>query len=251
MATKNIGTPLLTKLVLAVFFVAALLFLIFSSLYISTLKKAAAVKQGELDVYKNEGIGSLSRQRVSLEKQQKAIESSYNEIITALSSDPKSKMLKDPGDSLKFKEELHKIQNKLREDGASINFQFPFWLGFDRYEHDIPTAMDLPIRVKQLDIVKELSNLMLKASVPEITLIEFGPVRDIFAEGDKTPLYKEFIVKTAFKCKNENLIKYLHYLSISDIPFKADSIKVKVSGEEGETKGDLTVELTIMGAIFI
>lgn len=247
---KATGTAALIKLVLAVLFVLSLLYLIAVIYQISSLEKSVAGKQKELDVYQSDGLGKLNREKVRLEKQLKAIEGSYNEITNLLAAKPKSRMPKDPGDPLKFKEELYKVQNKLKEDGKAINFEFPFWLGFDKYEHDIPTPGDLPLRVKQLDIIKEAGNLMLKNGISSIAVVEFGDVKNISAEGVKDIVYKEIPLKVGFICKNDNLMNFLHALSVSEIPFKVDYMKLKTPESETKAKGELSVELIITAAVF-
>ncbi len=167
-----------------------------------------------------------------------------------LFSKPASRMTKEVGDPLKFKEELYKVQNKIKEAGAAINFQLPFWLGFDKYEHDIPNPADLPFRVKQLDIINEIGNLALVSKVPEILTIEFLEVKRIMADNNKEILYMEFPVKIVLKCSNESLINFMQKLSVADMPFRFDSFKIKVSGEEGAAAaGALTGELVIVAAV--
>ncbi len=247
---KVTGAAGLTKLILAILFILSLAYLIATVYQVTSLKKSVERKQGELKRYQSDGLTKLNREKTRLEKQLKMIESSYNEITGLLAVNPKSRMPKDPGDPLKFKEELYKVQNKLKESGKAINFEFPFWLGFDKYEHDIPTAADLPVRVKQLDIVKEAANLMLKNDISSIAVMEFGDVKNISAEGGKDTVYKEMPLKIRFVCKSDNFINFLYALSVSDIPFKVDYTKLKTSGSETKAKGDLSVELIITAAVF-
>ena len=247
---KATGPAGLTKLILAILFVLSFAYLIGVIYQVSSLEKSAERKQVELESYQKDGLAKLNREKVRLERQLKAIESYYDEITGLVASKPKSRMPKDPGDPLKFKEELYKVQNKLKEDGKSINFEFPFWLGFDKYEHDIPTVTDLPVRVKQLDIIKETGALMLNNSISTITAVEFGDVKNISAEGVKEIAYKEFPLKIGFVCTNENLINFLHSLTVSEIAFKVDYMKLKAPEAKAEGKGDLSVELIIAAAVF-
>ncbi|MDP3786933.1 MAG: Amuc_1100 family pilus-like protein [Candidatus Omnitrophota bacterium] len=247
---KITGTAGPTKLILAILFVLSFAYLIVAVYQVSSLEKSVEHKQKELETYQKDGLTKLNREKVRLEKQLKAIESSYDEITGLVAPNPKSRMSKDPGDPLKFKEELYKVQNKLKEDGKSVNFEFPFWLGFDKYEHDIPTAADLPLRVKQLDIIKEAGTLMLNNKISTIAAVEFGDIKNISAEGGKDIVYKEFPLKIGFVCTNENLINFLHTLTISDIAFKVDYMKLKASEAKAEGKGDLSVELIITAAVF-
>jgi Tfp pilus assembly protein PilO len=247
---KVTGTAGLTKLILAILFVLTFAYLIIVISQVSFLEKSVERKQKELKAYQKEGLAGLNREKVRLERQLKAIESSYEEMTGLVAPKPKSRMPKDPGDPLKFKEELYKVQNKLKEDGKSLNFEFPFWLGFDKYEHDIPTAADLPMRVKQLDIIKEVGTLMLNNKISTITAVEFGDIRNISAEGEKEIVYKEFPLKIGFVCANADLMNFLHALTISEIAFKVDYMKLKASEAKAGGKGDLSVELIITAAVF-
>ena len=240
---------LVTKVILSVVILLSLVFLGIVVYERTSLRAAIEQKKQELKSYKNEGLGYLSGEKFKLEKQLKYLQSADTDLSGLLFSKPVSKMAKEAGDPLKFKEELYKVQNKLKEEGSSINFQFPFWLGFDRYEHDIPSSADIPSRVKQLDIVKEIGNIALASKVPEISGIEFLEVKRILGDDNKEILYLEFPVKVVLKCKNDNLVNFLYKLSVSDIPFRIESFKIKVSEEEGEAQGDLTAEIVIVAAI--
>lgn len=247
---KGISAPALTKFILGIIFISSLIYLGIVGYQAYSLKNSILQKQDNLKLYKKEGLNSLERKKVRLEKELQTIENSYKEIAQTLSSKPKSRMPTEVGDPLKFKEELYKVQTKLKQDGSAIGFQFPPGLGFAKYEKEIPTASDLPIRVKQLEIIQEIGALMLKSRVPQITVIEFKDVKDVITEGDKEVVYKGFPLKIAFRCKNDNLINLLYGLSVSDIPFMVESLNLKTSEGKPEAKGDLTVELEISSAIF-
>lgn len=241
----------MTKIVLGIIILASFLFLGIVSYQKAKISIAVGQKQAELEAYKDEGLGRLSVEKNRLERELSSLQEAAKNITGALFSKPGSRMSMEVGDPLKFKEELYKVQNKTKEDGASINFQFPFWLGFDKYEHDIPNAADLPYRIKQLEIIKTIGNMALTSNVSEISAIEFVEIKRILAEGGKDLLYMEFPVKVILKCRNEDLIHFLHKLSVADTPFKLDSfkIKVKVSTEAGEPTGGLTAELAISAAV--
>lgn len=251
---KVTGSSGLIKIVLAALFVSSVIYLIAVVYQVSSLEKSVASKQKELETYQKDGLGKLNREKIKLERQLKVAEGSYDEITGLFTLKPKSRMPKEQGDPLKFKEELYKVQNKLKEDGKSINFEFPFWLGFDKYEHDIPTAADLPVRVKQLDIIREVGGLMVKNSIPFVSAVEFGDIKNISAEPGKDIIYREMPVKVGLTCENGSLMNFLYALSVSDVPFKVDYIKLKVAEgqrHEHETKQDLlSVELIVTAAVF-
>ena len=227
---------LTTKILLGVIILISFLFLGIAVYEKLKIEAAVVQKQQQLKVYKNQGLGLLTSEKNSLERQLNSLKEADKDISGILFSKPASRMAKEVGDPLKFKEELYKAQNKLKEDGASMNFQFPFRLGFDRYEHDIPSPADLPLRVKQLDIIKEIGNIALASKVPEIQTIEFLEVKKVTAE---TGLYMEFPVRVVLKCKNENLVNFMQELSVAEIP----------STEETAAVGDLTAELLIVAAV--
>lgn len=246
---KGIRTPALTKLILGLLIISSFFYLLISWYQTHSYKISLGWKQSSLRLYKKQGLANLESKKATFEKRRDEIANYYKEIVEALSSKPKSGMPKE-GDPLKFKEELYKVQTKLKQDGSSIGFEFPSGLGFAKYEKEIPSASELPIRVKQLEIIQEIGDLMVKSKVPKITDIEFKDVKDITLEKSKDVIYKEFSLVISFKCKNENLINFLHGLTISDIPFKIDSINLKTAGEKKETEGELEVELAILAAVF-
>lgn len=246
---KNIKPHVMTKLVLGLVFLASLGVAIFVGYDRASLKQSIQDKTGELDNYKDQGLAVLNRERLRLEKHLGSLKDVNDQMNNGLFSKPKSKMPKETGDALKFKEELFRVQNKIKEEGIPIDFQFPFWLGFERYEHDIPTSADLPVRAKQLEIIKEMMDLMLQAKVPEVSSIEFLESRSVVYEGGKDPLFREFPIRISFKCKNDNLINLLHRIYVSEIPFRVDMLKIKVLNEDTGEKGELKIEAVIVAAI--
>lgn len=248
--SKKIAKPALTKILLGAVVVLSAAYLSVTGYKTYSLKKSIGQKENDLMAYKREGLPGLERKKRDLEKRLRAIENSYNEIVEKLSSGAKARMPKEAGDALKFKEELFKVQTKLKERGSAIGFQFPAGLGFAKYEKEIPTGSDLLIRVKQLDIIAEIGDIMLSSKVPQITAIEFKDVKDVTVEGDKEAVYKEFPLKISFKCQNENLMNFLYGLSVSDIPFSINSLNLKAADVRSKAKGELTVEFTIVAAIF-
>ncbi len=243
---KGMSESLTTKISLGVVVLISFLFMGIIVYERMRIENSVEQKQQQLKVYKNQGLGLLNSEKNRLEKQLNSLHEADKDISATLFSKPSSRMTKEVGDPLKFKEELYKVQNKIKEDGASISFQFPFWLGFDKYEHDIPNPADLPFRVKQLDIIKEIGDIALASKVPEIATVEFLEVKKVSAESG---LYMEFPVRVVLKCKNDNLINFIQRLSVGEIPFRVDSFKIKVSNEEVEAAGELTAELVIVAAV--
>lgn len=246
---KGVRAPALTKLILSMLVISSALFLLLSWYQTHSYKISLGWKQKNLELYQKQGLANLESKKATLEKQRDEITDYYKEIVETLSSKPKSKMPKE-GDPLKFKEELYKVQTKLTLDGSSIGFEFPSGLGFAKYEKEIPSASELPIRIKELEIIQEIGDLMVKSKVPKITDIEFKEAKDITLEKSKDLIYKEFSLKISFKCKNENFINFLHGLTILDIPLKIDSINLKTAEEAKETRGELEVELAVSAAVF-
>lgn len=246
---KGIRGPALTKLILGLLVMSSIFYLLTSWYQTHSYKISLGWKQRNLRLYEKQGLANLESKKATSEKQRDEITNYYKEIVEVLSSKPKSGMPKE-GDPLKFKEELYKVQTKLTQDGSSIGFEFPSGLGFAKYEKEIPGASELLIRVKQLEIIQEIGDLMVKSKVPKITDIEFKDVKDITLEKSKDVIYKEFSLKISFKCKNENLINFLYGLTISNIPFRIDSINLKTAEGEKETKDELEVELAILAAAF-
>lgn len=246
---KGIKPHVMTKIVLGLVFLVSLGIAIFVVYDRAALKQSIQDKTGELDNYKDQGLAVLNRERLKLDKQLGSLKDINDRMNNGLFSKPKSKMPKETADALKFKEELYRVQNKIKEEGIPIDFQFPFWLGFERYEHDIPSFADLPVRVKQLEIIREAMDLMLKAKVPEVSSIEFLESKSVVYEGGKEPLFRDFPVRISFKCKNDNLVSLLHNIYVSDVPFRVDTLKIKVLNEETGEKGELKVEAVIVAAI--
>ncbi len=246
---KGIKPHVMTKLVLGIVFLGSLCVAIFVGYDRSSLEKSIQDKTGELESYKDQGLSVLTRERLKLEKQLNSLKDVNDQLNAGLFSSPKAKMPKESGDALKFKEELYRVQNKIKEEGVPIDFQFPFWLGFERYEHDIPVSADLPVRAKQLEIIKEIMDLMLQAKVPEVSSVEFLESKNVTYDGGKEPMFREFPVRISFKCKNDNLLGFLYKIYTSGIPFRVDVLKIKVLNEETGEKGELKVEAVIVAAI--
>lgn len=236
----------MTKITLGVVIFASFLFLGIVSYQKAKISSAVAQKQEELKVYSDEGLGKLTMEKNRLERELTYLQEASKDITAMLFSKPGSRMSMEVGDPLKFKEELYKVQNKIKEGDV---FQFPFWLGFDKYEHDIPNAADLPYRIKQLDIIKAIGNMALASNVPVISSIEFLEIKRISAEGSKDTLYMEFPVRVVLKCRNENLINFFHKLSAADTPLKVNSFKIKVTTEAGEPTDVLMAEMVISAAV--
>lgn len=246
---KAMSDSSVTKIALGAAILISFLLLGLTAYERARVKSAIGHKQRELTAYKDVGLGALSGEKNKLEKQLKFLREADKDLSGMLFSKPSSRMTKEIGDPLKFKEELYKIRKKIKEDGAATDFRFPFWLGFDRYEHDIPGSADLPLRVKQLDIIKEIGNLALTSNIPELSNIEYLEAKKIFADTNKETLYTDFPVKVTLKCKNENLIGFMQKLSVADIPFRVDSFKIKVREEDGKATDELTAEFIIVAAV--
>ncbi|MFH0771844.1 MAG: Amuc_1100 family pilus-like protein [Candidatus Omnitrophota bacterium] len=248
--TKAIKKSASIKVILVIIFALSLAYLVFAAYQSVSLRDSIRQKNKELSLYENEGLESLKKEEVGLGKQLEAIKNSYAEITGLLIANPRSRMPGDVEDPLKFKEELYKAQGGLRDRGKPASFVFPFWLGFDNYEHDIPTSVDLPIRIKQLDIISEICDLMLNSGVSEVTFIKFEDARSVFINNGKDIAYREFPLKIGFNCNNGSLISFLYGLSVSEIPLKIESAKLASSDAEEKTKGVLSAEFVIVAAIF-
>jgi len=244
---KNIKAPTLTKIILVIICISSLIFLGASALQSYSLKHTIDTRKKELRIYRREGLSNLEKNRLSSEKQLNVLTRYYKEIVQTLSSKPRTRMPKE-ADPLKFKEELYKAQTKLKQDGSSINFQFPPSLGFAKYEREIPSTSELLIGVKQLDIIQQICGLMVESKVPEVTAIEFEEAKDVMRGSDIA--YKELPVRIVLKCNNENLINFLYGLSVSDIPFMISYMNLKTVDERPETKGQLEAILVITAAVF-
>ncbi len=244
------GARALTIFIIIILLISSLIYLGITGYEAHSLKNSIGLKHKSLMLYRREGLKSLESKKTRLGKQLTATENSYTEISGVLSSKPKSRMPSEAGDPLKFKEELYKAQTKLKGDGSSIDFKFPPDLGFSIYERQIPTPSELPLRVKQLELIQEICGLALKSKIPEITAIQFEDVKDISPEGSGVIVYKKFPLKISFKCENENLINLLYGLSVSDMPFMVDFLNLKASDEKPEERGKLQVELVISSAVF-
>lgn len=227
---------------------SSLIYLGAATLQSYSLKHTIDRRKKELRIYKREGLGKLEKERLGLERQSGVLTRYYKEMVQTLSSKPRTRMPKE-ADPLKFKEELYKAQTRLKQDGSSINFQFPPSLGFARYEREIPSTSELLIGVKQLDIIQQICGLMIRSKVPEVTAIEFEEAKDVASGGDTA--YKELPVRIVLKCRNENLMNFLYGLSVSDIPFMISYINLKTADERPESKVQLEVVLVITAAVFL
>jgi len=243
---KGLNESTTTKIVLGVIIAISFLFLGIAAYKRNVASNALAQKRQELMVYNNGGLKPLRVEKSRLEKELKFLQSSCKDISDLLFAKPASKMTKEVGDPLKFKEELYRVQVRIKENGSMA---FPFWLGFDRYEHDIPNSSDLPNRIKQLDTIEEICKAALASKIPEISGIEFLEVKKIFADNSKETLYVDLPVKISIKCNNNNLINFMQKISVADLLFRVDSLKVKIDEEDGTVEGDLKAEFVIIASV--
>ncbi|MFA5093975.1 MAG: Amuc_1100 family pilus-like protein [Candidatus Omnitrophota bacterium] len=246
---NGIKSHIMTKVALGVLFLVSLGIAVLVGLDRISLKRSIEGKTGELDNFRSEGLGNLNRERLRLERQMDSLNSVNERMSKGLFSKPVAQMPKDVGDALKFKEELYRVQKNIKDEGAPIDFQFPFWLGFERYEHDIPAPGDLPVRVKQLDIIAEIIDLMLQSKIPEVSSVEFLESKVVVLEGEKDPLFRNFPVRISFECKNDNLVNFMYKLYSAGIPFRIEMIKAKTVNEDMGEKGALKVEMIIVAAV--
>lgn len=245
---RRLLKPVFVKSILAALFIFSAIFMCVVIYKALAIRNTINSKKAALELYRNKGLDKLNEDKAFLEKQLKTMNASYEEITQRLASQLKPKKPKEITDPLKFKEELYKAQNKLKEDGRTINFDFPFWLGFEKFEHDIPSAAELPIRAKQLEIIKETANLILKAGIAVVNVVEFKDTRDVAVGRDV--LYKEYPMRMGLVCKNENLVNFLYSLSVAEVPLKVEYIKIKTSETKEPVKYELAVELIISAAVF-
>lgn len=245
---KNFPKPVLIKSILAVIFIFSVIFMCVVIYKAFAIRNTIKSKKAALELYRYEGLDKLKEDKALLEKQLERLNDFYDEITQRLASQPKPKKPKEITDPLKFKEELYKVQNKLKDDGKTIIFDFPFWLGFEKFKNDIPSAAELPVRAEQLEIIRETADLILKSGIAVVNVVEFKDTKDVIVDGEV--VYKEYPMRIGFVCGNENLVNFLYSMSVAEIPLKVEDVKLKASETKEPVKYELAVELIISAAVF-
>lgn len=104
---------------------------------------------------------------------------------------------------LDFKEELLNTETKLQQLAGIQGCQVPEDLGFPEYAGgEIPAASEVVLLNKQLTVINEIVNLLLKHKVENIILIERLPYI-YYSEED---LYEELVFRIEVQCVLENLL---------------------------------------------
>lgn len=107
---------------------------------------------------------------------------------------------------LEFKEKLLNYDTKLKQLASIQSSQIPSDLGFPEYVGgEIPQVNEVELLDKQLIVINEIVDLMLKHRIEQIGSIERLPY--IYYSEDS--LYKEIVFRFKIKCVFENFLQVL------------------------------------------
>ncbi len=165
---------------------------------------------------------------------------------------------------LKFKEKLFKLQSKIlkeAEDGGLTIKEGALYLGFDRYETEIPSSNDISDLIVELQAVEELASLMVQSQIlslermkilePQdkaLPLKELGrsiPV-DKSLSKEKQAFVRIFPIQVSLEANFENFINFLNLCAKSDFIFVLSDMHIYQSEPEKKTvKADILLNLVV------
>jgi hypothetical protein len=169
------------------------------------------------------------------------LENDY-EGVKAVFDTPETKMPKDLPTTLQFKTILLNAHDECRELCFSNEVELSTSLGFDEYSKGvIPTSEELPDLVKELQIEKELIELLVKAKARKIEGIKFFKPIDTTISN---LTIREFPIAFSIVLEEEGLVNTLYNLRISKFLFQVRDIKV-VSGSAQDKEIMANMVLTV------
>lgn len=218
-------------ILICVFLISAIMLILSARERISInnkIKKAVATikersKSGEDPVLKR--LADLLSQKLTLQEK-------YKKLKHALDSRPQRALPEDIPDPLKFKEQLYQTQQRLKNLANNSQVTLPQDLGFSQFETKIPAAGQLPILIKQLDIVDEVIKFLIKTQIKNIVSVELAEPADRLVGKTDGAVYKELPIKVTVECPTENLVKFLYELRSSEFIFIVKSLKIDTTAQQ-------------------
>jgi len=174
-----------------------------------------------------------------------------NKVMLSELDTPAARLPKDVKEPLKFKEEIFKTQDKMKEKAASAGLKIAKEaqaLGFEEYERKIPAKEEVINLTKELQIIEELVILMFNSGVDILERVEFLDCIDR-AVGDEKPFsYRIFPIRLKITLSIKDLAKFLHNISESDYIFLVNTLNIDTLNEK---ESQLQAELEISAVVFL
>lgn len=235
---NNFRTKMIIGIVLTLFCLAMVIFTWYGRASASK-EYQAIIKQRDGNVLSSK-VMPIAENIFLLKKEWEWLVNAENELRILLT---KKKINIQKLTPLQFKEELLDAQTKLKQLAGIQGSRIEESLGYSEYAGgEIPEAGQVNLLTKQLEIIKELINIILKYKINEITSIERIPQAFSITD-NKGVLCQEIILKIRLQCTYEELLNILKDIINAKYVLVVRSIKMERAGENR-----IEVELLI-GAI--
>ncbi len=160
-----------------------------------------------------------------------------------------NKMPRSVPEPLKFKEKLFKLQLKITKKAHARKLTIgegALYFGFDKYETEIPQASDIPDLMVELQVVEELTSLMVQSHITSLERIRILEPQDKTLSHEKQPFVRIFPIQMIFEANSKDFIKFLSLCAKSDFIFVLSDMHIYQSELEKKTlKADILLNLVI------
>lgn len=242
---------IIAVIILAVFLLASLFYLAITVKENAALNFSKYKKLDNIKEYFKGGAFPPSEKLLDyyLDKNGKFLkyyETFYSDLVSARNEMP-DKIL----EPLKFKEKLLDSQSQIIKKAKASDLSVgekALYLGFDRYQTEIPLQDDIPDLMVELESVRELFIYMMKAGMISVERVEILKPQDIFIKGEKKPFVRVFPVRLSAESAFENFVKFLKFCADADSGdiFVFSDMHVYQANQEKKTiKSDILVNIII------
>jgi hypothetical protein len=216
-----------------------------------------------------------SEERIKyLQDKKEQLQKSFDRALEAFSRQ-QATFPKDVPDPIQFKEKLFKVEEGLRRDALVSRIYLPDDMGFGDYENEIPRPGDVPMLVKELDVLQEIYQLAKGSGVAGMSSIEFvrvlsgeeqpetaasapiasqtgaaqkGPVRPKPAGGGipAKGTYKKETLRVEIDCDMRSLYNFLYGIRASKYILVTRGMSVRHSERvPGRLLADIEIEMLV------
>jgi Tfp pilus assembly protein PilO len=248
--------PLKRNLTLVIFLLILSIFLLISLFYLGKTVK----ENTSLNALKNKKLSLINRfsqmqpfppSQTLLEyyEQRKEKVSEYYKSFHTLFVSSWNKMPNSTPEPLKFKEKLFKSQSKIikKAKGRGLVIEeAALYLGFDRYETEIPLADDIPDLMVELQAIEELTLLMMQSKVQSLERVRILEPQNETLNSEKHPFVRIFPIRVSIEAGFENFAKFLSLCGKSDFIFVFSDMHIYQGELEKKTiKADILLNLIV------
>ena len=245
---KNL-TSLICILILAIFILVSLFYLGRTVKISASLSSSRNKKLKLINYFCQKKPFPPSETLLEYYRDKKEKISEYYKSFYALFVSDWNKMPSSVLEPLKFKEKLFKVQSKITKKARAGKLTIgegALYLGFDRYESEIPQASDIPDLTAELQAVEELISLMMQAQIISLERIRILEPQDKILYGEKEPFVRIFPIQMTLEANSEDFIEFVSLYSKSDFIFVLSDMHIYRSESEKKTlKADIVLNLVI------